>query len=169
MVFAERRRMTACFTGHRELAEPPEELEARLEETIRRLYGRGVRYYGAGGARGFDALASETVLRLRGELPELRLILVLPFPEQYRQEGNWSREERKQYETLLERADKAVILEPGYSPGVYQRRNRRLVDDSSLCICYLQRRRSGTGGTVRYAREQGLEVLNLAPYPFILP
>lgn len=49
------REKTCCFTGHRHI--PPEELEgitARLEETIIDLYGRGIIYYGAGGARGFD-------------------------------------------------------------------------------------------------------------------
>ncbi len=169
MEFSEIRRRTACFTGHRELPPDGGELEARLDAAIRELYGRGVRYFGAGGARGFDALASERVLALRGELPELRLILVLPFPEQYRQEGNWSPEELARYETLLERADKTVILEEGYSAGVYRRRNRYLVDRSAFCVSYLQRRSSGTGGTVRYARSQGLECLNLAPYDYKLP
>ena len=166
--FSETRRRTACFTGHRDL--PPEDgdLALRVDAVIRDLYARGVRFFGAGGARGFDALASARVLALRAELPELRLILVLPFPEQYRQEGNWSEEELSQYETLLERADKVVTLEPGYSAGVYMRRNRYLVDRSAYCVSFLQRRNSGTGGTVRYARSRGLECIDLAPWDFRL-
>ena len=158
--FSEIRRRTACFTGHRELGEPPGELERRVDAAIRDLYARGVRYFGAGGARGFDALAS---------VPELALVLVLPFPEQYRQEGNWSREELAQFDALLLRADRVVTLESGYSPGVYQRRNRYLADRSAFCICYLQRMRSGTGGTVRYAKSLGLEIIDLVPYGFRLP
>lgn len=167
--FSEIRRMTACFTGHRELGEPPGELERRVDEAVRALYARGVRHFGAGGARGFDALASERVLAMKEELPDLSLILVLPFPEQYRQEGNWSREELDQFDALLFRADKVVTLESGYSPGTYQRRNRYLVDRSAYCVCYLQRMRSGTGSTVRYARSRGLEILDLVPYGFRLP
>ncbi|MBR3059457.1 MAG: DUF1273 family protein [Oscillospiraceae bacterium] len=167
--FSEIRRRTACFTGHRELGEPPGELERRVDAAIRDLYARGVRYFGAGGARGFDALASERVLTLKEELPELALVLVLPFPEQYRQEGNWSREELAQFDALLLRADRVVTLEAGYSPGVYQRRNRYLADRSAFCICYLQRMRSGTGGTVRYAKSLGLEIIDLVPYGFRLP
>ena len=167
--FSEIRRRTACFTGHRELSEPPGELERRVDAAIRDLYARGVRYFGAGGARGFDALASERVLTLKEELPELALVLVLPFPEQYRQEGNWSREELAQFDALLLRADRVVTLESGYSPGVYQRRNRYLADRSAFCICYLQRMRSGTGGTVRYAKSLGLEIIDLVPYGFRLP
>ena len=166
--FSDLRWTTACFTGHRELGEPPGELERRTDGAIRDLYARGVRHFGAGGARGFDALASERVLALKGELPDLSLILVLPFPEQYRQEGNWSRAELAQFDALLLRADKVVTLEAGYSPGVYQRRNRYLVDRSAYCVCYLQRMRSGTGGTVRYARSRGLEILDLFPYEFRL-
>ena len=161
--------MTACFTGHRELGEPPGELERRTDAAIRDLYARGVRWFGAGGARGFDALASARVLALKEELPDLSLILVLPFPEQYRQEGNWSREELAQFDALLLRADRVVTLESGYSPGVYQRRNRYLVDRSACCVCYLQRMRSGTGSTVRYARSRGVEIIDLVPYSFRLP
>lgn len=74
------REQVCCFTGHRRI--PQNELkgiEERLEATITELYSRGVVYYGAGGALGFDTLAAETVMRLRdGILPNLRLILVLP-------------------------------------------------------------------------------------------
>lgn len=168
-MFTENRRETACFTGHRELPEPPAAVEARLDGAIRELYAKGVRYFGAGGARGFDALASRRVLALKGELPALRLILVLPFPEQYRQEGNWTREDLEQFEALLLGADKVVTLEAGYSAGVYGRRNRHLVDSSAWCVNYLLRLRSGTGGTVRYAREQGLTLVDLAPWEYRLP
>lgn len=49
------REQTCCFTGHREL--PTQErrrLAAVLESTITGLIDRGIRYYGAGGARGWD-------------------------------------------------------------------------------------------------------------------
>ncbi len=157
------RQETACFTGHREIPEPRELVEARVDGAIRLLHARGVRYFGAGGARGFDAIASLRVLALKEELPDLRLILVLPFPKQYRQEGSWTREELQEYRDLLERADKVVTLEPGYSSGVYYRRDRYLVDGSAYCVNYMLRDRSGTGFTVHYAREQGLEMVDLAP------
>ena len=60
------REQVCCFTGHRRI--PQNELkgiEERLEATITKLYSRGVVYYGAGGALGFDTLAAETVLRHR--------------------------------------------------------------------------------------------------------
>ena len=162
--FSPLRRITACFTGHRTLPEEPETSGARLDKAVMDLYAGGVRYFGAGGARGFDALASRRILELKPSLPELRLILVLPFPEQYRQEGNWTREELEEFDTFLMRADKVVTLEAGYSPGVYFRRNRYLVDHSAYCVNYLLRDRSGTGQTVRYARDRELTLISLSPW-----
>ena len=54
------------------------------------------------------------------------------------------------------------MLAPRYEQGCYFVRNRRLVEESGICLCYLTRERSGTGMTVRYAKGQGLRVLNLA-------
>lgn len=56
---------TCCFTGHRAIpARALPALAEELEQTLRRLIGEGMRYFGAGGALGFDTLAAETVLRL---------------------------------------------------------------------------------------------------------
>ena len=71
---------TCCFTGHRTI--PPAilpKLSAELESTLLLLIQRGFRYFGAGGALGFDTLCAETVLRLKAQFPHIRLILVLPY------------------------------------------------------------------------------------------
>ena len=76
---------TCCFTGHRDI--PPEILPAlarKLETTVHDLIADGIRYFYAGGALGFDTLAAETVLRLRDQAPQIRLILALPCREQTR-------------------------------------------------------------------------------------
>lgn len=153
---------TCCFTGHRELAEPVEVIEKRLLDTVEKLIQSGYRYFGAGGARGFDALASEAVLKLKEKYLHIHLILVLPFPEQYRREGNWTSADIDQYQSLQKRASKVVTLAPAYSSGIYYRRDRHLADYSSLCVAYLKRKNSGTGYTVDYAARHGLRVLNLA-------
>ena len=153
---------TACFTGHRQLEEPTAEIERRLTGTVETLIQRGYRYFGAGGARGFDALASEVVLKLKSVYPHVHLILVLPFDEQYKKERNWTQEEIAQYHRLKRRASKVVVLAGEYTSGIYYRRNRHLIDHSSVCVAYLTRANSGTGYTVNYARETGLEVVNTA-------
>lgn len=51
------RKVTACFTGHSEINEPLEAVERRATEAVEQAIQAGYRYFGAGGERGFDALA----------------------------------------------------------------------------------------------------------------
>ena len=53
-------------------------------------------FCGAGGALGFDTLAAQTVLEMKKEYPQLRLILVLPCENQTR---GWHSEDIAVYET----------------------------------------------------------------------
>lgn len=156
------RRKTACFTGHRQMEEPISAIERRLAGTVENLIRKGYLYFGTGGARGFDALAAEVVLKLKATYPQIHLILVLPFDEQYSHEGNWTRAEIEQYHRLKERASKVVVLAAGYFSGAYYRRNRYLVDNSSACVAYMTRANSGTSYTVDYAKARGVEVVNIA-------
>ena len=151
---------TCCFTGHRIL--PKEQIpfiRARLEEEVLRLIHQGVLYYGCGGARGFDTLAAQTVLKLRREFPCIRLILVLPCPNQTK---NWTAEEIRQYDEIRKQSDKVVMIHDTYTPDCMFQRNRHLVDYSGHCICYLTRKTGGTAYTVRYAWRKGLHIVNLA-------
>ena len=152
------RKITCCFTGHRTI---PSEMEKAVQDWLRgvivQLYQTyGVRYFGAGGALGFDTLAAETVLELRADWPALRLILVLPYPGQ---EERWAREEQRRYQDILERADKVVYTAPRYAPGCFHVRNRHLVDHAGWCVAYLTRDRGGTAYTVAYAKSRGLRVV----------
>jgi len=155
------RNQTCCFTGHRRI--PPEvlpSLAAQLEKTVRELIQTGIRFFGAGGALGFDTLAAETVLRLRGEFPHIRLILVLPCRDQTR---GWPREDAARYERILTQADSVVYVDRQYTPGCMHKRNRRLVDHSSVCVAYCTRATGGSAYTVDYARGQGVRVILLDP------
>ena len=158
----EKRMRTACFTGHRQLAEPTEKIRCHLSRAIEKLIYSGYQYFGAGGARGFDALASDIVLNQKEQYPHIHLILVLPFECQYRHERDWSKAEVDQYRRLKAQASKVVTLAPEYRPGIYYQRNRHLVDRSSVCIAYMTRENSGTGHTVHYAKAKGLRVIQIA-------
>ena len=151
---------TACFTGHRTLpeAELPE-ITGRLEDVLTSLIEQGYRYFGAGGALGFDTLAAQTILRLRERYPQIRLILVLPCRNQAR---GWPRSDIYIYEEIKRRADKVTYTSESYFQGCMQKRNRHLVDNSSVCVCCLTKPTGGTAHTVNYARRCGLRILNMA-------
>ena len=58
--------------------------------------------------------------------------------------------------------DKVVRVSEHPSREAYLERDRHLVDGSSICLAYCTRDTGGTAYTVRYARKQGLEVVNMA-------
>ena len=109
-------------------------------------------------ALGFDLLAAQAVLRLRDRFPDARLILALPCPSQA---DRWAQTDRQLYNRMLSRADQVILVSPAYFEGCMQKRNRFMVDRSSLCVCYMKHCRGGTWYTVSYAYDQGLEIRNL--------
>lgn len=148
-----------CFTGHRDI--PPEilpTLAAKLEAVILELIADDIRYFYAGGALGFDTLAAETVLRLRDQFPQIRLILALPCREQTR---GWSTASIKRYEHILHRANEVIYTSEHYTRGCMQRRNRFMVDHSAVCVAYCTRSTGGSAYTLQYARKSGLRILLL--------
>lgn len=153
------KKQTVCFTGHRKI--PPEQvgvLARQLKSTLIQLINDGYLYFGAGGALGYDTLAAQTVLELKMQYPDVKLILVLPCLSQTR---GWSARDIEIYEDIKNKADKVVYTSQEYTKGCMHKRNRHLVDNSSVCICYLTENTGGTAYTVDYARKNNLTVINL--------
>lgn len=70
---------TCCFTGHREIpSEDLAPLKKRLRKEIVSLIHNGVLYFGTGGARGFDMLAAQTILKLKKRYPQIKLLWFFP-------------------------------------------------------------------------------------------
>ncbi len=165
-----RNKTACCFTGHRPNALPDRgdeqksgmrALSALLEETVCLALDAGVTTFLAGGARGFDMLAAETVLRCGAAVPAVRLVLALPGRDQA---DGWRADETARYEAIRSAADEVWYAAERCSAASMRARNRRLVDDSDCCVAYLRRMRGGTLYTVRYALERGVPVLNLAEH-----
>ena len=155
------KKQVCCFSGHRFISkEKLPQLKAAVRKAIIELIDRGIIFFGAGGALGFDMLAEETVLQLKDEYPHIRLVLVLPCPPE-QQTLKWNDDQRKRYYDILKEADKVRILSPQYTDNCMLARNRHLVDNSAYIICYLRKQRGGTFFTVGYAERQGLEIIRL--------
>ena len=154
--------ITACFTGHRSLPDDKlNQLSETLKATICEAYDKGYRCFCSGGAVGFDLLAAEAVLSLKGKYNDMKLILIIPCPEQTKY---WPDKEIKRYEKIMSRADKTVCVSEHYFKGCMQKRNRFLVDNSSLCIYWLTKESGGTKYTVDYTRNKGVKLINIADY-----
>lgn len=150
---------TCCFTGHRDIA--PYTLDTVFEQTkavVTLLVSKGFKYFGTGGALGFDTIAAQAVLSVKETHPEIKLILVLPCENQTKY---WKQQDIDVYNDIKLRADKVKVLAPHYYNGCMQKRNRHLVDCSSACICFLTKHEGGTAYTVDYAKQKGLDIINV--------
>lgn len=155
---------TVCFTGHRSIPEPHAwRLPSLLEEQLRALIARGARNFRAGGAIGYDMLATLKLLELKEQLPSygLRLQLCLPCRDQTR---GWDEPSRRAYQYILDRADGVHYTAELYTPSCMLERDRRLVDGSDVCLAYCTRNRGGSFYTCSYALKQGVELINLADF-----
>ncbi len=150
---------TCCFTGHRQIASGhAQALPAAVETGIRALISQGYFIFVAGGAMGFDTLAAETVLALKAEFSQLRLVIVAPCADQA---DDWAATDRRRYERLRQAADDYICLEAAYTPHCMRKRNRCLVEMSSACLAYCLRPHTGSAQTVAYAGTQGLDIIDV--------
>lgn len=150
------RNKTVCFTGHRQIIHA--DIAERLEEVIEILIGEGFEYFGTGGALGFDTLAARTVIKLKEKYENIRLILVLPYAQQALK---WSKENRDEFYDIMKLADKVTYISREYFRGCFHQRNRRLVDNSSVCVAYQYKNYGGTAYTVDYAENHNCNVVFL--------
>lgn len=149
---------TACFTGHR-----PNKLggyvennpimsgvKVWLERAIRQAVSQGIDSFISGMALGVDQAAAETVLVLKREYPEIKLVAAVPF---LGQEGKWPRLSQDKYKHLLEQCDQVhIVCEGHYAVWKMQKRNEWMVDRASAVIAVWDGTTGGTGNCVEYAR-----------------
>ena len=171
-IYAERysgltqKQQTCCLTGHRVI--PPGEeqkIMVRAGNIITKLIReKNVRFFGVGGAVGFDMLAAEYLLDLRERREQqLKIVSVLPWPG-WRETDDWTDDLREREERILRACDKVVYVRDEWEKNVFLLRDRMLVDGSAWCVSYCNRLRTGTSYTVRYAMEHGVKVMNASSW-----
>jgi uncharacterized phage-like protein YoqJ len=156
--------LTCCFTGHRpgKLPWGEEEkdprclaLKVRLDRELERAYDQGKRHFICGMARGSDFYFCEAALALRERQAGVTVEAALPCEEQA---ARWKEGDRNRYFSLIERCDYETMVQHHYDRGCMQRRNRYMVDRSSLVIAAYDGLLGGTMQTLAYAMRSGLEV-----------
>ena len=152
---------TCCFTGHRTERLPwgPDEQDPRcldlknaLDRALDRAYAAGYRHFISGMARGSDLYFCEAVLALRQTRPGVTLEAAIPYEGQA---DRWSETDRRRWALLLAQCDYETVIQHHYSAGCLARRNRYMVDRSSLLLAvYDGTPRGSTGSTLLYAMQQ---------------
>lgn len=161
---------TACFTGHRshklpwrsdEEDERCKAMKDTLRAEIEKAIQRGYKTFLCGMALGFDMICAETVLALKEQYSDIKLIGALPCKVQ---EVKWSAKNRERYGRLLQRLDGIRCIYDEYvGAECMLERNRYMVNNSSLMIALFNGLSGGTKSTVAYAKKQGLEVIVIKP------
>lgn len=150
---------TCCFTGHRIIPySEMKPLQELLRAAILERYNCGYRTFVGGGAIGFDSIAELTVIELRKEYPDIRLVLVTPCADQ---DSRWNFSQRAVYDRIKRSADEIITLHEAHVDGCMLERNRVMVEMSSACIAYYSGRHGGTRFTIDRCREKKLHIVNL--------
>lgn len=164
--------ITCCFSGHR----PPRlpwggqeddprclALKDRLARALTEAYHEGYRHFLCGMAQGTDLYFCQAVLDLRRTHPEVTLEAAIPFTGQA---DRWPEADRRRRQTLLDQCDLETVVQHTYSPGCMNRRNRYMVDRSSLLIAiYDGIPQGGTLNTLAYAMRKGVRTVVLPVEP----
>ena len=159
------REKTCCFTGHRPNKLPwgRDETDPRclaLKEKIARAvegaYLRGYRHFICGMANGADFYFCEAAQALRDDHPGVTVEAAIPCETQ---PDRWSEADRDRYFRLVGLCDYETMVQHQYDRGCMLRRNRYMVDHSSLVIAAFDGTLGGTMYTLSYAMKKGVETL----------
>lgn len=145
---------TCAFTGHRVLKKDFN--EEKLSEIIDKVISSGYKTFLVGMAWGFDLKAFELLYKKKDK--NIDIIACVPCKNQ---EIYFKKSEKEKYLNYLEKADKIVYVSNEYFDGCMQKRNRYLVDNSSLLIAYIYSNMGGTKNTVSYAEKKGKNIIYL--------
>lgn len=145
--------LTTCsFTGHRILKKDFN--SEKLFNVIEKIIESGYKTFLVGMAWGFDLKVFETLLNFKNK--NIDIIACVPCENQERYFKN---SEKEKYLEYLKKADKVVYVSDKYFDGCMQKRNRYIVDNSSILVAYLYSNMGGTKNAVSYAQKQGKNII----------
>ena len=130
-------------------------LKERLTAAVEEAYDKGMRHFICGMARGADFYFCEAVLSLRERRPGVTVEAALPCEEQA---ARWKERDRNRYFSLVAQCDYETMVQHHYDKGCMLRRDRYMVDRSSMIIAVYGGVLGGTMYTLAYAMKKGLEV-----------
>lgn len=159
---------TACLTGHRPDKLPwfydeTKENCIRFKEDLRQIFEGAIKYglknFLTGMAEGFDMIATEILLKLRN-IYNIKIIAVIPCLDQ---EKLWHPSQQDRYHKIIKQCNESIILSNIYTKTCMNDRNKYMVEHSSVVIACFNGSSSGTGNTIRFAKENGCKIKIINP------
>ncbi len=143
---------TCAFSGHRILKKDFN--EQKLISVIEKVIESGYKTFLVGMAWGFDLKVFEILLNKKNK--NIDIIACVPCEKQ---EYYFKKEEKEKYLEYIKKADKIVYVSKEYFDGCMQKRNRYMVDNSSLIIAYKYSNIGGTKYTISYAEKKEKNII----------
>jgi len=158
------RNKTVCFSGHRQekLPDKGDPWSLKMRSILSMLYfaihqsiEEGYDTFIVGGARGIDLIAAECVYQFIHQGKNIRLIVALPYPDFG---SNYKGSDLYMRGNALAEAEQVIEVCEKYSKSCFSKRNQFMINHSSRLIAVVSDMNSGTGQTIRYAEDVGLDL-----------
>lgn len=147
--------VTCAFTGHRILDDSFS--KDFLKQNVENLLDRGYRVFLVGMALGFDTECFHVLEKLRRKI-SLKIIACIPCSEQ---PDTFGKTQKDEYFRMLKESDEQILVSPSYYNGCMQKRNRFMVDNSTVVVAFVRKNRGGAYSTVKYAEKQRKEIIKI--------
>lgn len=163
------REITCCFSGHRPSKLPWRNnendprcvsLKTKIFDIADALYCAGIRHYICGMAPGCDMYFCEAVIKLREQHSDITIEAAIPCASQ---SDSWNESLRLRYRELVLACDKKTVLQTDYTKDCMLKRNKYMIEQSSVLVTVFDDMIGGTMHTVNYAKKLGLEIIEIKP------
>lgn len=132
-------------------------IKQALRNDIRTFIQNNISHFISGTALGIDMFAAEIILELKQHYTHVTLEAVIPHRFQHHK---WSTEYRNRYQNILDQCDEVTIIQQGYTPNCFFKRNRYMVDNAThlLAVTQASNPSGSTQHTVEYAEQKRLSI-----------
>ena len=143
---------------------PSELTEWVCKEDLRTIFEGAIKYglknFLTGMAEGFDMIGTEILLDLQKKYKDIKIIAVIPCKGQ---EKKWIPSQQTRYHNIIKQCDDTIILSDTYTKTCMNDRNKYMVEHSFVVIACFNGIPSGTGNTIRFAKENGCKIKIIKP------
>ena len=147
-----------CGFGHREYFE---DLEECLKREIYFAIRLGCTTFYTGGMGTFDRAFAAAVRSWKKQFPHIRLILVIPYLTKELQRN------KQEYERLYDAIVKPAVLDSVHPKYAISKRNRWMVQKSTVVIAYNRVAFGGAYEAIQYAKSQGKAVIQIPAFSIV--
>ena len=144
--------MIVTFCGHSQIYDK-DTVRKRLTNEIHELLHAGYRNFYLGGYGDFDNLSAVVLDELKSDWPDMERFLILPYLD-------------KQVDTSMYDGILYPPLEKVPKRFAISRRNKWMVEQSSVIVAYVDHGWGGAAKTLEYAMKKGLRIINLGGYQY---